>query len=182
MIGNFANCWAFTATQEGGYSDIPDDPGNWTSGVVGVGTLKGTKFGISAASYPQLDIANLTLATAGVIFQRDYWDKIAGDSLPPGIDLVMFDAAVNLGVSDAARMMQNIVGVTKDGIIGPASLAAIAAQAPVYLIASFSHARLAFYQSLPEWPEFGVGWSNRNDACEKAAIGMTASGTIVGVS
>ena len=33
---------------EGGYSTDRRDPGNWTGGRVGVGTLKGTKFGLAA--------------------------------------------------------------------------------------------------------------------------------------
>jgi hypothetical protein len=36
---------------EGGYSNDPDDPGNWTGGKVGVGRLLGTKFGIAAKGY-----------------------------------------------------------------------------------------------------------------------------------
>jgi lysozyme family protein len=33
---------------EKGYQDDPNDRGNWTSGVIGIGELKGTKYGISA--------------------------------------------------------------------------------------------------------------------------------------
>jgi lysozyme family protein len=34
---------------EGGFQNDPDDSGNWTGGKVGVGELKGTKWGICAA-------------------------------------------------------------------------------------------------------------------------------------
>lgn len=34
---------------EGGYTDNPKDPGNWTGGEVGKGELKGSKYGLSAA-------------------------------------------------------------------------------------------------------------------------------------
>lgn len=36
---------------EAGYSNDRRDPGNWTGGKVGIGTLKGTKFGIAANTY-----------------------------------------------------------------------------------------------------------------------------------
>ena len=49
---------------EGGYSTDRRDPGNWTGGKVGVGVLKGTKYGIAANTYPNLDIKNL------VVFQK----------------------------------------------------------------------------------------------------------------
>jgi hypothetical protein len=32
------------------------DPGNWTGGAIGKGELRGTKWGISAQTYPQIDI------------------------------------------------------------------------------------------------------------------------------
>ncbi|MFC0406768.1 hypothetical protein [Roseomonas elaeocarpi] len=37
---------------ERGLSMVSTDPGNWTGGQVGKGKLKGTKYGIAAASYP----------------------------------------------------------------------------------------------------------------------------------
>ena len=52
---------------EGGWQHDPRDRGNWTGGEVGRGECKGTKYGISAASYPALDIEILvTLALVPV--------------------------------------------------------------------------------------------------------------------
>ena len=64
MISNFIPSVNFTLSQEGGYQDNPADPGNWTGGKVGHGVMKGTKYGISAESYPHLDIKNLTVVEA----------------------------------------------------------------------------------------------------------------------
>src|SRR5690554_3598272 len=49
---------------EGKFTDVRGDRGNWTSGRVGAGELKGTKYGISAMSYPHLDIKAITLEQA----------------------------------------------------------------------------------------------------------------------
>jgi lysozyme family protein len=57
---------------EGGFTQARTDRGNWTSGKIGVGYLKGTKFGVSAMSYPKLDIRNLTLDEAAAIYRRDF--------------------------------------------------------------------------------------------------------------
>ena len=121
---SFDQAFAAVIGHEGGYTDDPRDAGNWTGGAAGQGALRGTNRGISAAAYPALDIAALTAADARAIYRRDYWDKVAGDSLPPPLALLVFDAAVNAGVGRAARWLQGAAGVHADGAIGPATLAA----------------------------------------------------------
>jgi lysozyme family protein len=110
---------AFTAVlgAEGGYVNNPADPGGETN------------WGISRRSYPDLDIAHLTWDDAKAIYRRDFWDKIQGDKLPPPLAMIVFDSAVNNGPARAAKWLQRAVGVTEDGIIGPATLAADCEQA-----------------------------------------------------
>ncbi len=69
---DFQHCLALLFQHEGRFSRDPADPGNWTAGKVGLGVLKGTKFGISAGAYPHLDIENLTLADVGPIYKSFY--------------------------------------------------------------------------------------------------------------
>ena len=162
----FDRCSTIVLGVEGGFTDAPADPGNWTGGSVGHGTCKGTKFGISAASYPGLDITSLTLTEAKVLYRRDYWDKIAGDRLPRPLALVAFDAAVNNGGDRAATWLQEAAGVTADGIIGPITLGAISRIATrpdgeISLCAEFLARRLHFMVALPTWPTFGAGWARR---------------------
>lgn len=147
---------------EGGFGAEPADPGNWTGGAVGQGDLRGTKYGISAAAYPTTDIAALSLEDARAIYRRDYWDRVAGDALPPPLALLVFDAAVNNGIGHAVRWLQTALGVAADGQIGPATLAAIAAAPPgTALGAEFMVQRTAFMASLPTWSRFGLGWARR---------------------
>ena len=110
-MDNFARCFAFTLGAEGGYTDDSADPGNWTGGEVGHGLLRGTKLGISAAAYPQLDIANLTEAMAEEIYRRDFWAPLQGDALPLPVALVAFDAAVNAGRRRAITWLQQAAGL-----------------------------------------------------------------------
>lgn len=120
----FQTALSFTLAQEGGFQNSPDDPGNWTGGAVGQGQLVGTNFGISAAAYPTLDIANLTKDQATAIYQSDYWDVISGDKLPVAMAIVTFDAAVNSGPGMGAKWLQSALGITADGVIGPETIAA----------------------------------------------------------
>ena len=104
---------------EGGYSADRRDPGNWTGGKVGVGVLKGTKYGIAANTYPNLDIKNLTIAQAKEIYKKDWWDKLGGNGLHSAITFQLWDFAINAGKKRAVMELQQAVGVTADGIIGP---------------------------------------------------------------
>ncbi len=162
----FDQCFAIVVGSEGGYTDSPADPGNWTGGRVGQGQCSGTKFGISAAAYPNLDISSLSEIAAKLIYQRDFWAKICGSRLPPALALLTFDAAVNNGVYRAVTWLQAAVQVTVDGVIGPATLAAIAATTDrtdggMMVCADFLAKRLLFMASLPTWGLFGDGWSRR---------------------
>ena len=162
----FEKAFAVVVGEEGGFDATPADPGNWTGGAVGQGTLGGTKFGISAAAYPTLDIRALALADARAIYRRDYWDHVQGDALPPPLALLVFDAAVNNGVGRAARWLQTAVGVAADGEIGPATLAALAAAVArdgggAGLCAEVLAQRMTFMAALPTWRVFGLGWARR---------------------
>ncbi len=173
MKSNFDSCINFTLEQEGGYQCLHDDPGNWTGGVVGVGELKGTKYGISAAEYPHLDIPNLTRAQAIAIYHEDYWIPIDGDALPLGADLVVFDFGVNAGTGESARCLQSIVHVTQDGIIGPVTLNAVHAYTGD-LVGALSTAHESYYEGLADFPQFGQDWLRRVHLCETTAKAMIA--------
>lgn len=86
---------------EKGFQKDESDPGNWTGGEKGKGVLKGTKYGISAKSYPTLDIENLTLDQAKDIFWRDYWNVCGCELYPWNRALCIFDMSVNQGAGEA---------------------------------------------------------------------------------
>lgn len=170
----FDDCFSFVIGAEGGYTDNPNDPGNWTGGAPNQGQLKGTKFGISAKAYPNLDIPNISLSDAEAIYRRDYWNRLQGDSLPPPVALVAFDSAVNAGVGNAARWLQMAVGAKPDGVIGPQTLAALAAKKPGAVVVEMLAQRNAYNYSLSVAVNFGLGWSRRLFAVSQQAAIMQA--------
>jgi lysozyme family protein len=135
----FRTALEFTLKWEGGYTDHPSDPGNWTGGSVGSGELKGTKYGISGASYPSLDIKNLTVEEAGKIYREKYWDAINGDLMPFPASMAVFDFAVNSGVGRATRLWEEVKGD----------------------LHAFQAGRLDFLASLQDFNTFGRGWVRR---------------------
>lgn len=154
---------AFTALvgNEGSYSNDSRDPGNWTSGIVGSGVLKGTKYGIAAASYPGEDIVNLTLDRAKAIYRTQYWGPAGCDVWPDGIKFEVFDIAVNTGVKTAITLLQRAVGAVEDGVIGPQTTMRVQSADPQWVRRLLTAKRLRYYTALKTFPVFGAGWVNR---------------------
>lgn len=146
---------------EGGLSKDSRDNGNWTGGIQGKGRLAGSKYGISAASYPGEDIENLTLARAKEIYRRDYWGPAGCDAVPDPIKFDLFDMAVNSGKGAAIRALQKAVGEREDGILGPRTLQAMAGMPALRVVARFNGARLAYMSEATTWPAHGRGWARR---------------------
>ena len=156
----FAKAFAIVIGEEGGYTDDAADPGG------------ATKYGISHAAYPGLDIASLTLADAQAIYQRDYWDKISGDLLDPRLALLVFDAAVNNGVDRSIAWLQVAAKVTIDGDLGPKTVAAANADVVATCI-EFMARRIMFMAALSTWSDFGLDWSRRLSGLPWKAQSMT---------
>lgn len=146
---------------EGKFTNDRNDRGNWTTGIIGKGELKGTKYGISAMTYPDLDIRNLTLEKAKAIYKRDWWDKINADQIDSAIVFQVWDFAVNAGMGTAKRKLQKAVGVAEDGIIGKHTIQAINDTEINDVLLKFNAERLRYYTSLSTWNLYGKGWTLR---------------------
>lgn len=146
---------------EGGFQSDPKDRGNWTGGRVGVGELKGTKYGLSAMTYPELDIINLTLAQAKAIYKKDWWDRLGMDAFHPAFAYQFFDAAINHGMFNATKLMQFAAGVKADGLIGPVTRKAVQGMSIDDLLLRFLAERLVFMTHIGTWDRFGKGWARR---------------------
>lgn len=78
-----------------------------------------TKYGISQTAYPNLDIKNLTKSDAELIYKRDYYDSCKIDKIDNELlALHVFDMAVNAGVSRSIKLLQKLMVISADGIIG----------------------------------------------------------------
>ncbi len=159
----FDTAFAAVVGVEGAYSSDPSDPGNWTGGVVGSGKLRGTKYGISAAAYPTLDIASLTLDAAKALYRANYWNPISGDELPGPIAFTVFDCAVNQGLTAAKIILQQALDVEADSVIGPETIAAATRQDnnPQPTVLEIGARRALRYAQTSGLATFGLGWMRR---------------------
>lgn len=159
-MADFDRAFDIIVGVEGEFSLDPNDPGNWTGGKKGVGELKGTRWGISAKSYPHLDIKNLTKEQAKAIYRKDYWDQVKGDQYRWPLNLFVFDSAVNQGVDTAIRTLQDAFNLTVDGKIGPNTLNA-AQRAGEWHTANYMAVRAKKYTTTASYDKYGEGWFTR---------------------
>jgi len=147
---------------EGKFSDDETDPGNWTTGVVNTGELKGTMYGISAKSYPTLDIKNLTLPKVKDIYLRDFWNKIGGDLLPDIVSVALFKEAVNLGTHGAVTMLQKSLKIEpSDGVIGQITVGVATSHPPMLVLQQFLTECAYAYTKMALFQRDGKGWLSR---------------------
>jgi lysozyme family protein len=148
-MDSFARALDFVLAREGGLVDDKSDPG----GV--------TKYGISARAYPDLDIKNLTIATAGLIYRRDYWEPNWCDQLPYWAALAVFDTAVNMGRHHAIVCLQKTARLPDNGKLSSELVRTIKHLDPQDGLADYLSYRLVRYAGLKGWPRYGRGWARR---------------------
>ena len=93
-------------------------------GVVVHDTGGATRWGISKRAHPEVDVERLSRFAALELYHARYWQVIRADELPRGLDLCLFDAAVNMGPATAVRLLQRILHVAEDGVVGPDTIKA----------------------------------------------------------
>jgi lysozyme family protein len=164
---NFDACVAITLLEEGGY--CVDDGGATNFGV----THRTLAEWRGAADCSPEEVKALTKREATEIYRAKYWIPTRCADLPKGVDLLVFDFAVNAGPSAAIKHLQKVVGVKDDSSIGPVTLGALKAIDPKELINRLAADRLEFLQSLGnEWTVYGKGWTKRVEEVQQDALKM----------
>jgi lysozyme family protein len=174
MKANFAICLPKVLAHEGGWADHPKDPGGATMKGITIGTYRAFK----GRDVTKAELRAISDAEVAAIYRNLYWNKVEGDRLPSGLDYVAFDPAVNSGPARGARWLQQALGVTPDGRIGPATLAAAKASDPVATIKRACAIRMGFLKGLRTWGTFGKGWSRRVADVEAFAVKLAAGGAV----
>ena len=171
-MATFDDALAVVLKMEGGFVDDPHDPG----GMTNLGVTKAVWEHWVGRSASESDMRSLTPTKVAPLYRAQYWNALQCDALPVPLALCLFDFGVNAGVSRAARYLQQVVNVTVDGHIGPATLRAtqqfVSTNGLAEFIRRYSIARTAYYKSLPTFNRFGTGWLNRVNAVETAALKM----------
>lgn len=172
MKDNCAAAILEVLSHEGGYVNHPRDPGGCTHHGITLATYR--RFIDPAATCA--DIQRMPRNDAISIYRQSFWRAVAGDDLPSGIDLAVFDWGVNSGPSRAISGLQRCLGQTATGRLSQANLQAAARHPdPGELVRAIGAARLAFLSGLKSWRTFRRGWTIRVRAVEAAALALIQS-------
>lgn len=156
MRKNLVKFLPMLKAHEGGYVNHPRDPGGCTNLGITIATYRAhvNKRGTCA------DLKKMSWNVAADIYAKTYWRQSGSDMLPAGVDVSVFDMGVNAGPSRAVRLLQEVLGVSRDGKVGPATAQA-ARDFQGDLVAAYAARRLRYYRSLRTWRTFGRGWARR---------------------
>ena len=165
MKENWDACFAMVLKHEGGFVNHPKDPG----GMTNLGVTRTNWELYLDHDVTEADMRALTPEMVKPFYKKNYWDRIRGDELPSGVDYAAYDLAVNSGTGRAAKYLQQIAGVTADGVIGPRSMEAIKKCDAEDTVDEICNMRMDFLKGLGTFETFGKGWTIRvNDVKAKA--------------
>ena len=128
-----------------------------------------TAWGISERAHPEAwQPGPPTREQARVIYWTAYVQPFAALDVDDHIRTALVDDAVLSGVGASIRLLQQIVGTTPDGRIGPETLARVGAQARanggrllVRLVQGRAHRLARLVQTDPTQLRFLTGWIDR---------------------
>lgn len=162
MSDRFPICHEITAKWEGGWSDHKADPGGKTMYGITEAVYHAWLKGRGLAIKP---VRSISLSEAKLIYREQYWRPTAERlNLFPGVDLAVYDAAVNSGVSRGIKWLKASAGSNDHSVT----------------VKRICRARLSFMQSLKIWKTFGKGWGRR--VADIEARGVVMAVTAMGAS
>jgi lysozyme family protein len=150
-VSSFDDAFDALIANEGGYSNNPADPGGET--------MWGVTARVARASGYAGAMRDLPRDTAKAIAKKLYWDPLRLDELDPRVGFQIFDANYNGG--HPVIWMQGAAGAKVDGLLGPATIAAVQAVDPLRFVLRWNALRLTYFTSLKTWSDFGKGWARR---------------------
>lgn len=168
-------CFKHVGAAEGGFSNRSrkDDPGGPTNFGVTAATL-GAWRGLGREA-TAAEVKAMNKAEAVEIYAAQYWRPCGGDKLPEGLDLAVFDFAINSGPGRAVEELQRVVGAPVDGDFGAITEAKVAERPLALTIAELCDRRLAFMKRLKNWTANKNGWSKRVAHIKETALAMAAN-------
>jgi lysozyme family protein len=176
MRSNYDKCFELVIKSEGGFTNDQRDKGNHLpdgrEGCTMLGCTQANWENYIGKKVTQEEMKQLRPDDVKPLYKRDYFDAVKGDELPIGVDYAAFDFAINAGPNASRKLIQTALGVTADGVFGPATLNAIQKVDGEELLKKFTEAKIKFYQNLSNFNVYGVGWLKRCGDVQLIALKM----------
>lgn len=109
-------------------------------------------------------------------YYDNFWAKCRCGDLPSGLDLSVFDMAVNTGKGDAIQILQKCVGASVDGIIGSQTLNMTSRKTKTIedlerVLRDYTRLRIDHYYRQNN-THFLAGWINRAIILDRESVSM----------
>lgn len=162
----FSEALARAVRYEGGFVDHPADKGGATNKGVTQVTYDAYRI---RHKKPTQSVRAIDDDEAHNIYFELYWSPAKCIAIEashrPLLAQAHFDAAINHGVGNAAKMLQRSLGVLDDGAIGPVTIAAVAQCDDVLTTSRYLDERALFFARIVEGNAsqgvFIEGWTAR---------------------
>lgn len=156
-MADFKTAVLLTLQHEGGYVNNSHDKGG------------PTKYGITQADMPGVDISQITTDQAVSYYAERYWKPLYSQINDQLLANKLFDMGVLFGVGTAVKLLQlsltQGIVVVQDGVFGPNTLAVTNERGDLqkYRIVLYNHAMDVVNRN-PEDAVFISGWTHRIQA------------------
>jgi len=166
---NYAKCLEVVLQYEGGKVDHPNDKGGRTAFGV---TQRNFDAWLANNRKPTRDVWTITKEEISAFYHEEYWVPCRCDLMPMGVDMVVFDASVNHGVSRAIKWVQRYFKLEEVGSFGPKTTEAMRSLTnPEHFISWYLSTRREFFGKIverdPSQVVFLKGWMNRVNKLEQ---------------
>lgn len=159
----------FILSYEGGFVNDPNDSGGATNKGVTIATWRAQ--GYDKDGDGDIDVQDLKIITeadAVSIMRRNYWNRWHGDEIKDqSVANMLVDWVWSSG-KPAITLVQQMLGVKADGIVGAKTIAALNAQYPRTFLQKLRLRRLRFLDGVvkatPKKKRFIAGWYRRVNA------------------
>lgn len=146
-----------TLVNEGGYVNNPLDRGG------------PTKYGVTQADMPGVDIEQITPDQAAEYFREHYWKDLYSQITSQPVADKLFDMGVLFGVGTAVRLLQSVLAsafpIDVDGIFGIETLGALEQADEESLLNVYKQHLVAYTLKIvankPDQRVFVAGWGRR---------------------
>lgn len=190
---NYRECLEFVLGCEGGFVNDPLDSGGATNFGITISVLRAWRGKETSVD----DVRRLTTSEAAQIYHASYWLASYCNNLPHGVDLLVFDAAVNMGVEPSLNLLREQIGIAPtlrrhqrghrarayprmDRHLRAATeklLLSMLRQINVpSVICGICERRRHYYKSLQNFDVYGRGWLKRVDLAQSMATRLSAVG------
>ena len=160
----FKKALTFTLKEEGGFEDDQDDSGGRT--MEGITQRTYDRYRIKQGLLIA-DVRRIAAAELEDLYATEFWIPSHCDDMSLGLACCQFDWAVQHGVPGAIENLQQTLQVVQDGIYGPGTRAALAAQDHDDLWREYNQLRREHYRAIianvPKDAKFAKGWLGRVD-------------------